>query len=76
MATVGLVGLGVMGRPMVRNLLNAGHTVVACGRTGAKVDAAVADGAQRGASNANVGARVLTFRIWTVGSLALLFTTE
>ncbi len=57
MATVGFVGLGVMGRPMVRNLLKAGHTVVAYGRTGTKVDAAVADGAERGASNADVGAR-------------------
>jgi 2-hydroxy-3-oxopropionate reductase len=57
MATVGFVGLGIMGRPMLRNLLKAGHTVVAYGRTGAKLDAAVADGAQRGASNADVGAR-------------------
>jgi 2-hydroxy-3-oxopropionate reductase len=57
MATVGFVGLGIMGRPMLRNLLKAGHTVVAYGRTGAKVDAAVADGAERAASNADVGAR-------------------
>jgi 2-hydroxy-3-oxopropionate reductase len=57
MATVGFVGLGIMGRPMLRNLLKAGHTVVAYGRTPAKLDAAVADGAQRAASNADVGAR-------------------
>ncbi len=57
MATVGFVGLGIMGRPMLRNLLKAGHTVVAYGRTPAKLDAAVADGAQRGTSNADVGAR-------------------
>jgi 2-hydroxy-3-oxopropionate reductase len=57
MATVGFVGLGIMGRPMLRNLLKAGHAVIAYGRTGAKVDAAVADGAERGASNADVGAR-------------------
>ncbi len=57
MATVGFVGLGIMGRPMLRNLLKAGHTVVAYGRTPAKLDAAVADGAQRGASNADVGSR-------------------
>jgi len=57
MATVGFVGLGIMGRPMLGNLLKAGHTVVAYGRTPAKLDAAVADGAQRGASNADVGAR-------------------
>jgi 2-hydroxy-3-oxopropionate reductase len=57
MATVGFVGLGIMGRPMLRNLLKAGHTVVAYGRTPAKLDAAVNDGAQRGGSNADVGAR-------------------
>jgi 2-hydroxy-3-oxopropionate reductase len=57
MATVGFVGLGIMGRPMLKNLLKAGHTVVAYGRTKAKLDACVADGAQRGASNADVGAR-------------------
>ena len=57
MATVGFVGLGIMGRPMLRNLLKAGHTVVAFGRTPAKLDSVVSEGAQRGASNADVGAR-------------------
>lgn len=57
MATVGFVGLGIMGRPMVRNLLKAGHTVVAYGRNQKKLDACVADGAQRGASNRDVGLR-------------------
>jgi 2-hydroxy-3-oxopropionate reductase len=57
MATIGFVGLGIMGRPMLKNLLKAGHTVIAYGRTPAKLDAAVAEGAQRGASNADVGAR-------------------
>ena len=57
MATVGFVGLGIMGRPMLNNLLKAGHTVVAYGRNAAKLDACVSDGAQRGASNSDVGAR-------------------
>jgi 2-hydroxy-3-oxopropionate reductase len=57
MATIGFVGLGIMGRPMLKNLLKAGHTVIAYGRTPAKLDAVVADGAQRGASNSDVGAR-------------------
>ncbi len=57
MATVGFVGLGIMGRPMLRNLIKAGHTVVAYGRNAEKLDAAVHDGAQRGASNSDVGAR-------------------
>ena len=57
MATLGFVGLGIMGRPMLRNLLKAGHTVIAYGRNPEKLEAAVKDGAQRGASNADVGAR-------------------
>ncbi len=57
MSSVGFVGLGIMGRPMLRNLLKAGHTVVAYSRSAAKLDAVVADGAQRGASNADVGER-------------------
>jgi 2-hydroxy-3-oxopropionate reductase len=57
MATIGFVGLGIMGRPMLKNLLKAGHTVIAYGRTPAKLEACVADGAQRGTSNADVGAR-------------------
>lgn len=57
MATVGFVGLGIMGRPMLKNLLKAGHTVIAYGRNAEKLDAVVSDGAQRGASNSDVGAR-------------------
>jgi 2-hydroxy-3-oxopropionate reductase len=57
MATVGFVGLGIMGRPMIRNLLKAGHTVIAYGRNPKKLDACVADGAERGASNRDVGLR-------------------
>ncbi len=57
MSTIGFVGLGIMGRPMLRNLLKAGHTVVAYGRTPARLESAVADGAQPGASNSDVGAR-------------------
>lgn len=57
MATVGFVGLGIMGRPMVKNLLKAGHTVVVFGRNKEKLNASVADGAERGISNSDVGAR-------------------
>src|ERR1700691_2913612 len=57
MATVGFVGLGIMGRPMLRNLLKAGHTVIAYGRTPATLDSVVAEGAQRASSHADVGAR-------------------
>jgi 2-hydroxy-3-oxopropionate reductase len=57
MATIGFVGLGIMGRPMVKNLLKAGHTVVAYDSYTAKLDDSVADGAERAASSADVGAR-------------------
>ncbi len=59
MTTVGFVGLGIMGRPMMRNLLKAGHTVIAFSRNTEKLDACVEDGAQRGDSNSDVGARSL-----------------
>ena len=57
MATIGFVGLGIMGRPMLNNLLKAGNTVIAYGRNQAKLDAVVADGAQAASSNADVAAR-------------------
>ena len=56
MATVGFIGLGIMGRPMLKNLLKAGHTVIAYGRNPKKLDDCVAGGAQRAASNRDVGA--------------------
>lgn len=54
---IGFIGLGIMGAPMVRNLLRAGHELVAWNRSPAPLDAAVADGAERGQSAADVGAR-------------------
>ncbi|MBM3140456.1 MAG: hypothetical protein FJZ92_09720, partial [Chloroflexi bacterium] len=38
--TVGFIGLGIMGAPMTRNLLRAGHAVVAWNRSPAPLDAA------------------------------------
>lgn len=42
---VGFVGLGIMGKPMVRNLLKAGYEVVAFDVMEANVEEAAADGA-------------------------------
>ena len=42
---------------MLRNLIKAGHTVIAYGRTPAKLDAAVAHGALRAGSNTDVASR-------------------
>jgi 2-hydroxy-3-oxopropionate reductase len=42
---IGFIGLGVMGKPMARNLLGAGHELVAWSRTRADVDEISAEGA-------------------------------
>jgi len=42
---VGVIGLGIMGAPMARNLLRAGHAVTVHGRTPARVEALVSAGA-------------------------------
>lgn len=57
MAILGFIGLGIMGRPMMKNLLKAGHTVIAYTRAASVLDASVAEGAARGFSNKDVGAR-------------------
>jgi 3-hydroxyisobutyrate dehydrogenase len=55
---VGVIGLGIMGRPMARNLLKAGFQVVVNSRTRAKVDALAAEGAQAADTPAEVAAAV------------------
>ena len=55
--TVGFIGLGLMGRPMAKNLLTAGFPVVAHSRSPAPVDDLVAQGAGRAASPADVARR-------------------
>jgi 3-hydroxyisobutyrate dehydrogenase-like beta-hydroxyacid dehydrogenase len=47
--TVGLIGLGLMGGPMGRNLLRAGFPLVVWNRTKAKADDLVREGAKLGA---------------------------
>ena len=53
---VGFIGLGIMGAPMARNLLRAGHAVTAHSRTRGKVDALVTAGATAATSPAAVAA--------------------
>lgn len=53
---VGVIGLGIMGAPMARNLLRAGHRVLVFARTPARVEALVADGAQAASSPAAMAA--------------------
>lgn len=54
---VGFIGLGIMGRPMVRNLLRRGFPVVVCNRSQGAVEALSAEGAQPAASPSEVARR-------------------
>jgi len=54
---IGFIGLGIMGNPMSRNLMKAGHKLVVYDIVPALLDAAVANGAARGSSSADVASR-------------------
>lgn len=56
--TVGMIGLGIMGRPMAKNLLKAGYPVVVHSRSQGPVDELVGAGAKRGSSARDVAAQV------------------
>ena len=43
--TVGFIGLGIMGKPMAKNLIEAGHKLVVYNRTQAKAEELAGDGA-------------------------------
>lgn len=62
--TVGFIGLGLMGKPMAKNLLKRGYRLVVHSRSPAPVDELVAAGAARATSPADV-ARQAT-RIFTM----------
>lgn len=53
---IGFIGLGIMGRPMARNLLKAGHALVVYDKF-SSLDELVALGAKAGASNQDVAAQ-------------------
>ncbi|MGA2118627.1 MAG: 2-hydroxy-3-oxopropionate reductase [Bryobacteraceae bacterium] len=57
MANIGFIGLGIMGNAMARNLLKAGHSVVAYDIVPALLDRVVGYGAARGESCRDVAAR-------------------
>jgi 2-hydroxy-3-oxopropionate reductase len=56
--TVGMIGLGIMGRPMAKNLIKAGFPVVVHSRSQGPVDELVGAGAKRGSSPKDVTAQV------------------
>ena len=53
METIAFIGLGLMGKPMAKNLLKAGHTLVVNSRSQGPVDELVAAGATRAATPAD-----------------------
>ncbi|HMH51067.1 MAG TPA: 2-hydroxy-3-oxopropionate reductase [Candidatus Acidoferrum sp.] len=54
---IGFIGLGIMGRPMARNLLKAGHSLIVHSRSRGPVDELVAAGAKAGTSPKDVASR-------------------
>ncbi len=56
MRKIGFIGLGIMGKPMCRNLLRAGYDLTVCSRTPANVAAVTAHGATAAPSPAAVAA--------------------
>ncbi len=54
---IGFIGLGIMGKPMVRNLLKGGYTVVVHNRSSAAVTELTGDGAIAGGSSSATAAQ-------------------
>src|ERR671937_1544623 len=52
--TIGFIGLGVMGKPMAKNLIKAGHSLVVYNRSRAAIIEVAAAGAKAAASPADV----------------------
>src|SRR5712691_7349783 len=54
--TIGFIGLGIMGRPMAKNLLKAGYSLIVHSRSRGPVDEVVGAGAKVGSSPKDVAA--------------------
>jgi 3-hydroxyisobutyrate dehydrogenase len=54
---IGFIGLGIMGRPMAKHLIDAGHSLTVWNRSQPGIDEVVAHGAQAGASPADVASK-------------------
>ena len=57
MAKIGFIGLGIMGKPMSKNLLKAGYQLVVCNLVKAAVAEVAAAGAQTAATPKEVAAQ-------------------
>jgi len=54
---IGFIGLGIMGKPMARNLLKAGYSLIIHNRSGAVVEELSKEGAQSAANSQKVAER-------------------
>ena len=54
---LGFIGLGIMGRPMAKHLMAAGHTMTVWNRSKPGIDELVKEGATAGASSADVASK-------------------
>ena len=54
---IGFIGLGIMGRPMAKNLLKAGSSLVVHSRSSGPVDELVSAGARKAASPRELAAQ-------------------
>ena len=54
---IGFIGLGIMGRPMSKNLLKAGYELVIYDRNKWKRDEVIKEGAEEGTSPKDVASR-------------------
>jgi len=57
MSVIGFIGLGIMGKPMARNLLKAGHSLIVHNRSRASVDDLAREGAAPAANSREVAAQ-------------------
>jgi len=57
MSQIGFIGLGVMGKPMSKNLMRAGHKLLVYDVVRGPVDELTAEGASRGESSSDVASR-------------------
>lgn len=55
---IGFIGLGIMGKPMSKNLLKAGHQLIVCDIARAAVDELVAAGAKAAATPRDIASQV------------------
>ena len=61
---IGFIGLGIMGRPMVKNLLKAGHEVTVYDIMPAGMDEVAAAGAQMKATQTHFAFRPRPASVW------------